>query len=255
MSYSASNYRDLFLKLLPRGGAWVKEIGTTLYEFFSALAEELHRVDVRMEDLLRERHTLTTAELLTDHELDLGIPDECVDLADSLDERRIYANTKLTYVGGQSKVHFIELAQTLGYTVTITEFSPFIAGLGFAGAPVHAPEMIYYWMVTVNLADPTVIYFTAGSSGAGDLLAYFFGLEILKCVFEKYKPAHTHIIWDYDGPEYGRGFDRSFDSLPSDAATHLNGSYNGYEFSSAFDLYYGGPFDENAFDSGFAQPK
>ncbi len=255
MAYSASNYRDLFLRLLPRGGAWVKDVGTTLYEFFSSLAEESHRVDVRMEDLLRERHTLTTAELLTDHELDLGIPDECVDLATSLTERRIYANAKLTYIGGQSKGYFIELADSLGYTVTITEFAPFITGVAGAGDPVHDEEAIFNWLVTINVADPTVIYFTAGSSEAGDLLVYFFGLDILICVFEKYKPAHTHLLWAYDGPEYDRAFDRSFDSLPSDASIHLYGDFNGYEFSSAFNLYYGGPFEEDAFDSAFAQPK
>ena len=255
MAYSISNYRDLFLKLLPRGGAWVKDVGTTLYEFFTSLAEEMRRVDVRMEDLLQERNTFTTYELLTDHELDLGIPDECVDLADSIAERRIYANAKLTYFGSQSKDDFITLADSLGYTVTITEFAPFITGVAGAGDPVHDEEAIFNWLVTISVADPTIIYFTAGSSEAGDLLVYFFGLDILICAFEKYSPAHTHLLWDYDGPEFGQAFDRAFDALPSDAGIHLHGEYNGYEFSSAFNLYYGGPFDEDAFDSAFAQPK
>jgi len=255
MPHSDSNFRDQLLSLIPRGGAWVKEAGTTLYEFCMALAQELVRVEGRMEDLLRERNTLTTNELLTDHEFDLGIPDECVSLANSLGERRLYANTKLTYIGGQSKAFYIELANTLGYTITITEFAPFIAGVGVAGAPVHEPDAVYFWLVTVSFLDPTVIYFTAGASGAGDLLVYFFGLEILQCVLEKYKPAHTHLLWDYDGPEYSKAFNRAFDSLPSDALVHLDGAYNGYAFSNAFDNYFGGGFDEDAFGTGFAQPK
>ena len=118
---SAAEYRELLKSLLPKGSAWTRSTSSFLHEVMYGLAGEFSRIDGRSEDLLVERSTLTTSELISDHETDLGIPDDCSILAETLDERRQYANAKLIAYGRQNPAYFIELAAALGYSCTITE--------------------------------------------------------------------------------------------------------------------------------------
>ena len=251
---TAASYVEMLFAILPRGWAWPRDFGTVLRELLTALAQELARVANRIYDLVIEQNTLTTSEMLTDHETDLGIPDECIDLEDTTEERRRYANAKLTSVGGQSKIAFIELADSLGYDVTIDEFSPAIVGVAGIGDYISDPDRaFFYWRVNVNTFG-RIIYAAVGDSVIGDLMSEYFGVPELECIFNKFKPAHTHIIFQYLGPEFSIAFSRAFNSVPSDFPGYRYGSFNGYEFSPAFDLYLGGAFSSDAFSNAFDHP-
>ena len=250
---TAKEYLRSLQSLLPKGKAWNTEEGYQLYEFLYGQAEEFARVDLRSDDLQRERSTLTTNELLTNHENDLGLPDECSNEDETIQERRNNVNSKFIQLGQQNPQYFIDVAESMGWTITITEFSPFICGVGASGDMCGGSDVIFYWLVTVDLSTSNIIYFTSGNSQSGDSLQQINEVDYLLCKLNQLKPAHTRITYNYTGVEFNEAFSTAFDSAPSGSDDHLTGAFN-QSFGSGYDVHLGGGFDTDSFSSAFLQP-
>ncbi len=248
---SSSDYKNLLLGLLPKGKAWNRDEGSILDQLLHSESEELSRIDVRTYDLRVERDTRATLELLTDHENDLGLPDECFEEGMTIQERRNMAHGKLIEIGGLNKQYYLDLVEELGWgTIDITEFKPFWSGNGVSGEACGDQNNIFYWQVSINIAPDDWIYFRADVSVAGDRLLRIAGSSIIRCILDRLKPAHTRIIYNYYLYAFDRSFSSAFDSIYSDAA-YYNGAFT-KAFSTAFYVYYGGgAFDFTAFDSSF----
>jgi len=234
MARSAIDYLRLLQSLLPRGKAWTREEGSVLTEFLHGDAEEFARVDSRSADLLIERDTRYASELLIDHEIDLNLPDECSPENQTIQERRLVAHGKLITLGGQNPAYFIELAAAYGWDITITEY-------------------IFYWKITIGYGGGSVVYAMCGSSECGDWITFLPGVTSMICSLEKYKPAHTVLIFAYDGIEFDEAFNLAFDSLPSEGEAYLYGEF-WRAFSSAFDVRYGGEYFADEFSGDFRKP-
>jgi uncharacterized protein YmfQ (DUF2313 family) len=238
MARTLTDYLQLFQSLLPQGAAWNRDENSTLSEFLRGMAEEFIRVENRSELLLTERDSRYTSELLVDHERDLGVPDECTELGTTMQARRDFVHTKTTALGGQDKQYFIDLAESLGFTITIDESIP----------------SAFSWTVNV-LFEYTLRwkFFQIGSSSCGDSLIYAPGFDLLYCVLNKYKPAHTILELVTTGVAFDASFDSSFPALLSTGDDYLYGSF-ARDFNIAFNIYRGGVFDFNIFGNGFDKP-
>jgi len=253
MAKTVIDYLRELQSLLPKGKAWTRDEGSTSAEFLHGDAEEFAHVDERSDDLLQERDTRYTSELLIDHENDLGLPDECSPEGETIQERRLAVHSKLIALGQQNPAYFIELATAFGWTITITEYSPFWCGVMGSGEPCGDQETIFYWKITITIGSGNIVYFLSGSSESGDPLSYLPGTESMICTFNKLKPGHTVLIYDFDGPEYGIGFGPGFDSLPSETESHLEGCFS-QGFGLGFNVNLGGGFNADGFGIGFKQP-
>ena len=258
MAKSAIDYLRLLQALLPRGKAWNREEGSVLTEFLYGEGEEFARVDSRSDDLLVERDTRYANELLIDHEIDLGLPDECSPVPQTIQERRFAAHSKLIALGQQNPAYFIELAAAYGWIVTITEYTPCWCGVGGSGDPCGDQETIFYWKVTIEFGGGEIVYALSGSSECGDWIAYLSGIEAMICSLERYKPAHTVLIFGYEGAEFSSAYSRrsSFNAMLSGEEDYLYGEF-WQGFGEGFDVHYGGEFDRGAFKggvSGFRRP-
>lgn len=191
---SINEYIQLIVSLLPQGLAWNTEPDSNLMKLLQPLADEAVRLHNRADSLVEQVDPSSTTELIADWERVLGLPDNCGMRPVSLQQRRNAVVAKLTSVGGQTPQYYINLAKTLGFTITITEFRPFQAGRSKAGDPVVGDEWAYYWQV--NAPETTVIEFKAGQSAAGEPLRSW-GNELLECLINRYKPAHTGVIFAY----------------------------------------------------------
>ncbi len=192
--HTQDEYRDAMAGLLPTGPAWPREPASPLMRFVGGLASELARVDGRMAQLLAETDPASTTELLPDWERVVGLPDPCVTLAQTVAARRLALEGRLTSVGGQSRRFFIELATRLGYSITIDEFASAsaatAAGISFSGAGWAST-----WRVNVPVAV-AVTPFRAGAGAAGEPLRAWSN-EVIECQFNRYKPAHTRVLFAY----------------------------------------------------------
>lgn len=192
---TAAEYREQLKALLPPGQAFPRDPDTTLHDLLDGMSIEFARLDARSEVLPVEANPSTSNELLTDWERIAGLPDKCSGaLEQTIQGRRKALLTKLTSTGGQSSAYFIELAASLGYTVTIEEFRPFRAGWSSAGDALTNGDWVFTWLV--RAPEVTVTSFRAGLSAAGERLRTW-GNDTLECKLNQLKPAHTIAIFAY----------------------------------------------------------
>lgn len=204
---SGDDYSEAFLKLLPQGQAWPQYDDTTPVLTIEGLCEYWGFVDGRAADLLEiESDPRTTVELLPDWERNWGLPDPCFPDATSISARQKMLVLKMTLLGAQSRAFFEWVANWLGFTITIREWSPFMAGVSNCGDTRDAsgiyrweigpPEMRFYWQIHVSQAG--LIWFRAASGIAGvDHHLTIIAPPDLACLFDRWKPAQTEIVFSF----------------------------------------------------------
>lgn len=193
MALSAQDYLQQLQALLPRGKAWTREAGTAMTNLLTGIAQEFARVDLRAEDLIAETDPRFTNELLTQWEAVAGLPDPCGDeLGNTVELRRQVLTYKVTNIGGQSRQFYIDIAARLGFTVTITEFTPYTVDDDVDDS-IYGQEWIFAWQV--NAPAETVREMTVDSEVDGFIR--YWGNQILECNISRLKPAHTHVLFAY----------------------------------------------------------
>lgn len=162
-------------------------------KLLSCFAAELNRLDDHLLILIRNGvpGLSDEAELLPDWELDLGLPEECFPLGTTEAQRRLAAHSKYTTkYSGLSEQFFIDLAESFGAAITITTGGGAGTPFRVSGAtepdvtrvgpttPPDAPtrrywslQQLHVWIVNIAGSEPN--------------------LELIQCVFQKMKPAHT----------------------------------------------------------------
>lgn len=223
---SGEDYAHAMMALLPLGHAWPRSISSVLVQTVIGLTKFWGYVDSRAGDLLEiESDPRKTTELLPEWERAWGLPDPCVKAPQSIEARRLALVIKMTMLGGQSREFFIAVAEALGYEITITEYLPYICGISFVGdsrgsfnpdSPndwmwqLGPPEIRYYW--TVHVTGLRLTYFRTGLSECGiDRLLSIGTAEDLECILDRWKPAHTDIVYDYSEAG-GLDFSQSYNS-------------------------------------------
>lgn len=199
---TSSDYATAIEGLLPQGAAWNRDPNSALMKWVQGCAEIWGDVAASTNDLVMvENDPRLTLTMLPDWETAYGLPDPCLQVVLSLDERRTALLQMITIQGGASRQFFINLAKQLGYEITITEYVPFQIGLSQIGvggshAEIIGPTCRFYWTITVS--TPRIQRFQIGYSSAGrDSLLEITRADDLECVINRWKPAHTTVLFHY----------------------------------------------------------
>lgn len=199
---TAVEYAAAIENELPTGAAWSREPDLGLMQWVAGCAQIWGDVAAAAALLLVvESDPRYTAALLPDWETAFGLPDPCVNKVLSLADRRTALVNKMTTQGGQSRAFFISVAAALGYTITINEFVPFQFGLSSFGGShgeFQGPQCRFYWQVTITGPRLTRFQFGQSSFGRDSFLEIIKAVD-LECVFTRWKPAHTIVLFDYLG--------------------------------------------------------
>lgn len=166
--------------------------GSQLHTELAAEAATLDAAQTSANNAAQAVTPYFAAELLTDWERVCGITPP----AGAPYQQRLQAVlAKLAETGGLSIPYFTRLAESMGYSISITELAPFCAGVNRAGDPIHDPDVQWCWRVDVS--GQSVSYaFHAGISRAGEPLLAF-GDAVLETVLNELKPAHTFVYFTY----------------------------------------------------------
>ncbi|TCK43975.1 uncharacterized protein YmfQ (DUF2313 family) [Paraburkholderia sp. BL8N3] len=191
---TAADFLAAMQALLPRGRVWPRDQSTVQAKVLSGLAPSYERQTARANYLLVDSFPATTYELLPEWEATLGLPDPCAGVAPTIPQRRQQVVARLTAIGGASIPYLVSFAESLGYAVTITQFTQARAGMLRAGQPCCGYDWNFAWKITAPLN--TVVRAVAGAMAAGDPLAAW-GNEVLECEFRAIMPAHTIPIFAY----------------------------------------------------------
>lgn len=203
MSETSANYLSALLALLPRGRLWddLRQPGSGLYEILDACAQTFGRFYQRCDDLRTELDPRYTIELLDDWEAFAGLPDPCaVGLATTLQTRHADLVSKLTRPGGQTPAFYIALAATMGYTIQIVNYRPFVCGLSQCGVNQlmdYGHQVRDYW--SIKVLGPRVTYFRCGESECGiDPITKIDVATDLECRINRLNQAHKILNFIYE---------------------------------------------------------
>lgn len=229
------DYAVAFSQLLPIGLAWPRAINSILMKVVNGLAEIWGYVDDSAARLLEfESDPRKTTALLPEWERAFGLPDLCISEPVTIGQRRFALVQRMTLLGAQSREFFIAIALSIGYVITITEYRPFMVGvdrvgdnrtigngtlmrdlygrviLNLRGVPIanaetsEYPYMLgpdtnrFFW--TVHVASARLTWFRVTQSEVGVDPHLRIGIASdLECLLQRYKPAHTEIVFDYSG--------------------------------------------------------
>ncbi|MEX3635944.1 YmfQ family protein [Paraburkholderia sp. BR14320] len=193
-NYQAADFLSALQALMPRGLAWPRDPSAVMTRVMGCLTPTFARHAQRNNALLVDAFPATAVELLPEWESALGLPDPCAGPAPNLQSRQRQVVARFAGAGGQSIAYYISYAATLGYAITVTEFTPFRVGQQAMGAPLGTQDWAFTWQVNAPLL--TLVYFRAGESSADEPLETF-GNAVLSCELEAIKPAHTILNMAY----------------------------------------------------------
>ncbi len=168
------------------------ELGAVSDEDIVLEGQELDNEETRQNNVLQEIFPDTSTQMLAWWERVYSLAPAA---GATVQQRQQAIVQAIRAQGGLSREYFISLAAALGYTITIEELQPFMAGIGRAGDTLYVQDIIFVWLVTVTAIQQ--YYFRAGQSAAGEPLGAPNENTIITAIFIKLKPAHTYVIFQY----------------------------------------------------------
>lgn len=185
--FSVDDFKGALAKLLPRGRAWARDVGSTQDRVLGVFAQMFADHCGRSFNLLKDAFPATSYELLPEWEATLGLPDPCAGPLPTVQQRVSQVVARFTYTGGQSIDYFKSVALALGYTITIQQFTPSRFGRPF-GQPFGGQNWAHVWQV--NAPQFSVHKFQFGAGSFGEPFASW-NNNVLSCELTAIMPAHT----------------------------------------------------------------
>jgi len=197
-TYTAEDYLGALQALMPRGVAWPRGMDAAQTKVLLGLVQTFARSDERARQLLVDAFPQTAVELLPEWEASLGLPDCCGGDAGTITQRQARVVLKLQEPGGMSKPYFLNLASVLGYEdTTITETGPMTCESTCMSPVSDDDRWRFVWYVNLPHQGDNHTFFRADSRADDRVDVYALGT--LECQFARLKPAHTYVIFTYEG--------------------------------------------------------
>lgn len=190
--HTKEQHADVLADYLPNDDFWkAKKIdGKKLRQLLLGLALTAQKAEDQLETVWEELDPSTTTLFINDWESALGIPDDCFSGTGTIEDRRLHVIIKLSS-SVQTADDFVALAALLGLEVTVEAGNspnallplniPFI---------VLGPPQVTGFTILVTLAVTTAVLPLNIPFIVGDAK-----VSILKCIFNKLKPANVNIIF------------------------------------------------------------
>lgn len=187
-----ADFEEAVRKLLPRGRAFPRQIGSVQDNFWKTVADRLAAVHARLADLTeREGFPPTAVELLSDWEEALGLPDPCLGANPVTAARQAAVAARLAATGGQSVPYYEQVATNLGGEIEVTEYAPARFGPDkFGTSAFQVPAAAYTWLVA--LINPAFFFAQAGVSHFGEPF-WQNGSSPIQCEIQRLAPGHTQV--------------------------------------------------------------
>jgi len=167
--------------------------GSTLRKILIGLASEWLNFRSKINETSNEYNPKTTTKLIEEWEQFVGIPDDCIPVASTIEQRRLNVLLKLAGINATTEKQFKNVASILGYNIEVSN------GVSTSTFPLTLP-----FLLISEASAPFTIVITLPSSiqPNGFALTFPFTLTsqqpaILDCLFNKLKPANTQLFFRY----------------------------------------------------------
>ena len=166
---------------------------STLRKILLGLASEWLNFRDKINEVVNEYNPQKTTALIQEWEEFVGIPDGCIPVASTIEQRRLNVLLKLSGINVTTEKQFKNVASILGYNIEVSN------GVSTSTFPLTLP-----FLLISEASAPFTIVITLSSSikPSGFPLTFPFTLTsqqpaILDCLFNKLKPANTQLFFRY----------------------------------------------------------
>jgi uncharacterized protein YmfQ (DUF2313 family) len=166
---------------------------STLRKILLGLASEWLNFRDKINEVANEYNPQKTTALIQEWEQFVGIPDDCIPVASTIEQRRLNVLLKLAGINATTEKQFKNVASILGYNIEVSN------GVSTSTFPLTLP-----FLLISEASAPFTIVITLPSSiqPNGFALTFPFTLTsqqpaILDCLFNKLKPANTQLFFRY----------------------------------------------------------
>ena len=166
---------------------------STLRKILLGLASEWLNFRNKINEVVNEYNPQKTTALIQEWEEFVGIPDGCIPVASTIEQRRLNVLLKLAGINATTEKQFKNVASILGYNIEVSN------GVATSTFPLTLP-----FLLISEASAPFTIVITLPSSikPSGFPLTFPFTLTsqqpaILDCLFNKLKPANTQLFFRY----------------------------------------------------------
>ena len=166
---------------------------STLRKILLGLASEWLNFRNKINEVVNEYNPQKTTALIQEWEEFVGIPDDCIPVALTIEQRRLNVLLKLAGINVTTEKQFKNVASILGYNIEVSN------GVSTSTFPLTLP-----FLLISEASAPFTIVITLPSSikPSGFPLTFPFTLTsqqpaILDCLFNKLKPANTQLFFRY----------------------------------------------------------
>jgi uncharacterized protein YmfQ (DUF2313 family) len=187
---------DILASYLPPGKAFMakKLPESNLYKFLKACALSYIVMDDNIQGLFLELDPTTTEDLISEWEQEFGIPDACLDVETTLEERRANVLAKITMDGVTTVEDFERLADVYDMPIVVTPgfdetALPFVLGQSVLGGSVSLFTMFVDFPKEFSINK---LPFTLGLDKLGT-----FNSNVVECLFNRVKPVNVQALYRY----------------------------------------------------------
>jgi len=166
--------------LLPQGAAWPKDPSSNLVSLLRAIAIMRAELEADIAALAVEISPQTAMGLLSDYELVVGF-DPCTGPIEalSISQRQSIAMAHWRARSVVSRADYIEFAQALGFSISISEYTPARFGQTCFGEPLYGWGWAFVWQVNVLAVSENAPL-----------------ISVLECQIAERSPAHTIVLFN-----------------------------------------------------------
>jgi uncharacterized protein YmfQ (DUF2313 family) len=166
------------------------EENSTLRNYLKGLSSELFRIDEQMNLMSEDYDVNLTVQFIEQWESAVGIPDSCFDNTGTLVERRQNVLAKIAKMNLNTTQDFIDLASIFGVEVEVrTGISEITFPLTFPVIMFTTEKEARFTMIIKFTSETEVFPFTFPITFGSQAIA------LVKCLFNKLKPANVQIIY------------------------------------------------------------
>jgi uncharacterized protein YmfQ (DUF2313 family) len=166
---------------------------STLRKILIGLASEWLNFRNKINEVSNEYNLQKTTALIQEWEGFVGIPDSCIPVSSTIEQRRLNVLLKLAGINATTESQFKKIAEILGYNIEVSN------GVSTSTFPLTFP----FLLISQDSAPFTIVITLPSSiQPSGFPLTFPFTLTsqqpaILDCLFNKLKPANTQLFFRY----------------------------------------------------------
>lgn len=207
----AVDQAELVARHLPVGRVWDRAFdpSSNLYQLLLGLSFEFFRIELLFKILAGDVDIVQTANLITEWEQSVGLPDDCLNIQKPIEIRREQVLQKFSNLGGvQMAEDFVRVAAIFGYEVSVRPGSvnavfPMTFPVGFTPSGKIARHIIYVDLpdeLATAEAFPYVFLGPVPPATEGGIPFYLAPPEFLVCIFKKLAPANVDVKFNFVEP-------------------------------------------------------